>query len=84
MNVTNKIPVPDRIGKGRKRLRYPFHELKRIGDSFYVPGVDARHGVYSSLKSYNEKVAANPISITIRTEGDGIRVWKISSNKKKK
>lgn len=67
--------------KGPKRSRYQFQLLKKIGDSIYIKGIDARRGVYSSLRTYNQGVT-KPISITMQVEGDGIRVWKISSKSK--
>lgn len=68
--------------KGPKRTRYLFHLLEKIGDNIYIKGVDARKGVYSSLKAYN-KNRKKPLCITMNIEGDGIRVWKISSSEKK-
>jgi hypothetical protein len=76
MKVSKKIPIPKNAA-GRQRVRFPFQLLECIGDSFYVSGYGARHSVYSSLKSYNDKVAKTPIKITIKTERIGIRVWRI-------
>lgn len=68
--------------KGPKRSRYQFQLLKKIGDNIYIAGIDARRGVYSSLRTYNNS-QTKPLHITINVEGDGIRVWKISANAKK-
>jgi len=68
--------------KGPKRSRYQFQLLKKIGDSIYISGIDAKRGVYSSLRTYNAGVS-KPISITIKAEGDGIRVWKVSGKTSK-
>lgn len=70
-----------RSRRGPVRTRYQFQLLKKIGDSIYIQGIDAKKGVYSSLRTYNRGVS-KPISITIRSEGDGIRVTKISSKSK--
>lgn len=67
--------------KGPVRSRYQFQLLEKIGDNIYIEGIDARKGVYSSLKVYN-KNRAKPICITMNIEGDGIRVWKVSSKSK--
>lgn len=69
--------------RGPKRSRYPFQLLKKIGDNIYIAGIDAKKGVYSSLRTYNKGIS-KPINITINAEGNGIRVWKISSRAKKK
>lgn len=82
MKIAKKIPIPS-TGSGRPRSKYKFELLKEIGDSFFVEGAKGKHSVYSSLASYNRK-STEPISITIRSEDNGIRVWRIQSNKKKK
>lgn len=69
--------------KGPKRSRYQFQLLKKIGDSIYIQGIDARKGVYSSLRTYNSGLKT-PIHITMNAEGNGIRVWKISASEKKR
>lgn len=84
MKVTNKIPVPDNVGRGKPRTRFPFSLLEKIGDSFFVEGVGAKDSVYTSLRSYNKSIAKKPIRITIRAEHNGIRVWRIRGNNKKK
>lgn len=73
----------EKTKKGPKRSRYQFQLLKKIGDSIYIQGIDARKGVYSSLRTYNNGLKT-PIHITMNVEGDGIRVWKISSSEKKR
>lgn len=73
----------EKTKKGPKRSRYQFQLLKKIGDSIYIQGIDARKGVYSSLRTYNNGLKT-PIHITMNVEGDGIRVWKISASEKKR
>lgn len=59
-----------------KPPKYPWATLK-VGDSFFVEGAHLKHGLYSCLASYNRNKAKNPISITLKQEGDGVRVWRI-------
>lgn len=75
--------VTTKSNAGRPRVRYPFGSLKKIGDSFFVEDAGlARRGVYSSLRSYN-KTVKKPISIRMKLDSGGMRVYKISSKNKK-
>lgn len=74
------MPMP-KNNKG-KPPKYPWATLK-VGDSFYIEGAQKKHGVYSCLASYNRNKAKSPIAITIKQEGDGVRVWRIKKPLKK-
>jgi hypothetical protein len=56
--------------------KYPWPKMD-IGDSFRLNEWHKRTGVYGSLRQYNKKRSEGKISITVRAEGDGIRVWRI-------
>lgn len=74
MKVSKGIQIP-KNNRG-KPPKYPWAELK-VGDSFFVKGIEKKHIMYSCLASYNKNKAKKPIKITLRVEGDGIRVWRI-------
>ncbi len=82
MKIAKKIPIPGK-GSGRPRTKYRFDLLKEVGNSFFIEGDNVKHSIYSSLASYNRK-SNHPINITIRSETNGIRVWRIEDDKKKK
>lgn len=74
MKIDKGVKIPkNNIGRANK---YPWVDLK-IGDSFYIEPAKLKHGIYSCLRSYNKNKAKKPISITLKNEGDGIRVWRI-------
>lgn len=76
IKIQKGVKMPKVGGKGGRPTKYPFEKLK-VGDSFYSPGVNTRHTIYGALKNYNGKIGVQRISISTRTEGDGIRVWRI-------
>lgn len=78
IKVEKKKPIPER--KAGVPSKYPFKDLK-IGDSFLIPDKAKKNGIYSSLAHFN-KGRSNPIKITIRIEGVGLRVWRIANIKK--
>jgi hypothetical protein len=59
--------------------KYPFKDLK-VGDSFLILDKSRKNGIYSSLANFN-KGRKIPIKITIRTEGEALRVWRIANTK---
>lgn len=77
IKVDKKKPIPDK--KRGAPGKYPFKTLK-IGDSFLIPEKSKKSGIYSCLASFNKK-RINPIKITIRTEGESLRVWRIANTK---
>ena len=74
MKVEKNLPIP-KENRGRK-AKYPWDKLK-VGDSFFIEGKSKKYNVYSCVASYNRTKAPAPISITIREEGEGVRVWRI-------
>lgn len=75
MKIAKRKKIPEGSGMGRPG-KYPWHKLK-VGDSFFVSEVKKKHVMYSCLAAYNKNKAKKPIKITLRTEGEGIRVWRI-------
>ncbi len=78
IKVDKKKPIPER--KTGLPSKYPFKELK-VGDSFFIPDKAKKNGIYACLAHFNKKKAI-PIKITIRIEGEGLRVWRIANSKK--
>lgn len=71
MHVIEKgVPIPPSSGGGRKP-KYPWREMK-VGDSFFVEGepIKLRNSLYPLATRHN-------IKLTIRTEGNGVRVWRV-------
>lgn len=69
--VEKNIPMPPQ-GSGRP-TKYPWRDMQP-GDSFFVPGetVQSFAGNLSSrLRNHGEQYRS-------RTEGDGVRVWRVS------
>lgn len=75
IKVQKGLKIPKINGKGGRPAKYPFEKLN-VGDSFFSPGLNTRHTIYSALKNYNAKFATEKIEILTRREGDGIRVWR--------
>lgn len=71
MKVERKVEIPPRT----KGLKYPWDELK-VGDSFFVDQKVTSNGMYSCAANYNRR-AKKPIKISVRKEGNGIRVWRV-------
>lgn len=77
IKVDKQKPIPEM--KRGPVSKYPFKDLK-VGDSFLIPDKAKKNGIYSSLANFN-KGRRNPIKITIRTEDQGLRVWRIANIK---
>ncbi len=77
IKVDKQKPIPER--KRGPVSKYPFKDLK-VGDSFLIPDKTKKNGIYSSLAHFN-KGRRKPIKITIRIEGDALRVWRIANIK---
>jgi hypothetical protein len=75
IKVDKQKPIPEK--KGGPPSKYPFKELK-VGDSFLIPDKSKKNGIYSSLANFN-KGRKKPIKITIRIEGNALRVWRIAN-----
>ena len=72
MKVEKGVEMPKR----KRESKYPWAKLK-VGDSFYVESANVTsNGMYSCVSTYNKKVK-KPIKISVRKEGEGIRVWRI-------
>jgi hypothetical protein len=65
--------VPPKRGGGLGEC--PWRELK-VGDSFFLAGKGKKNGIYARLGNFNKR-NKKALKITIRIEGDGIRVWRI-------
>jgi hypothetical protein len=77
IKVDKQQPIPAR--KGGRASKYPFKDMK-VGDSFLIPDKGKKNGIYGSLAHFN-KGRKNPIKITIRIEGNALRVWRIANIK---
>lgn len=66
-----EIPKITRVGSGGNNRKYPWNEME-IGDSFFVPGANARQfGTTSQASKRTGK------RFTMRTVEGGVRVWRI-------
>lgn len=71
MKVERNVKIPTR----KRASKYPWSDLK-VGDSFFVHGAEKMYAMYAAVANYNKKLK-KPIKITLRKEGDGVRVWRI-------
>lgn len=65
--IQKGCPIPTSGRKGAPF--YPFADML-IGDSFVIPNTPAKGGLYGNAK-------ARGMKITVRMEGDKLRVWRI-------
>ena len=73
ITVDHHIPIPTNTGKGAHR-KFPLPDM-RPGDSIHIPRKDAINA-RSAIQYFKMR---NPgVGFTTRTEGDGIRVWRIA------
>jgi len=73
MEVEKNIEIPRR----HKNTKYPWAELK-VGNSFFVADKKKKHVMFSCVAAFNKgKKKKDQITITLREEGEGIRVWRI-------
>jgi hypothetical protein len=64
--IEKGVPLPDTL----RTPTYPFKEME-IGDSFFVESRSKKAGIHSTAKHYG-------ITITIRKQGSGFRVWRVA------
>jgi hypothetical protein len=77
IKIDKKVPVPKANSRTGRPVKYPFDKLK-VGDSFFIKGnPKLKHSIYSCLNAYNANRADIKIEITIRSEDNGVRVWRI-------
>jgi hypothetical protein len=90
IKVEHDIPLPVH-SVGRPRVKYPWSELKKKGDSFFVPTKDEYKNASAEFRRFkNQRRQANILAafraqvrkrsfkITTRTNPDGVRVWRTS------
>lgn len=65
--VEKGYPIPE-----RRCTKYPYGKMD-VGDSFYC--TEERTRLYSSSSQYGLR---NGMKFSVRKEGDGYRVWRIS------
>lgn len=66
VKIDRRVPLP--AERGNNAAKFPWSDLK-VGDSFYSASAAARGGLYNIAKRHG-------IKITVRNEGDGVRVWR--------
>lgn len=76
-NVVKKAGKLKNLPRGR-RPTYPFEDMKRIGDSFYI---DANPRTVAAAACMNAKKTGN--KYITKAEGDGVRCWLLAKPKKK-
>ena len=79
--VEKKVPMPSRKGKSWKEPRLPYPTMT-VGDSFFVPlpsSAEERRVEYDRVKTLAQyyQSTRRGWKYSLRTEGDGIRVWRI-------
>lgn len=57
-------------------VKYPFADLKKIGDYFFLDDLQKRYSIYSCLKNYNIKHLA-AIKIATERVGKQLKVKRI-------
>lgn len=76
--VEHDIPLPS-IRRRAKTIKYPWHNMKRIGDSFLVPVIDAAemqrigHAVRAAARYQGNRTGRK--YVVRETRGGGMRVW---------
>lgn len=68
------------MGKQKKAkhglVKYPFAELKKIGDHFFLDDIKKQYSIHSCLKNYNKKHLPK-IKIATFREGKQLKVERI-------
>ena len=85
IEIEDTVPIP--TGPViRKKAKYPFHEMKKVGQSFFVPGVSP-NAMQSAIHRFRTQHAQD-CGFTVRqvsevvkgreAEGEllGVRVWR--------
>lgn len=80
--IEKNIPIPSkpqgRGGPGPRQPKYPWRELE-VGDSFWLPDEPDHKTLVSRVSAcMTHQRKANGLEFTMRTEGAGIRVWRIA------
>lgn len=68
--IEKNVPMPEYLRM--RRSRYPFNEME-IGDSFFAG--ESRGKVASAAHTYGKK---HGLRFSMRSEGDGFRVWRVA------
>lgn len=66
--IETGIPIPT----PRRAPKYPWHKLKRAGQSFFVPG-KTYHGIYNTAQAAAHRRGWR---IVVRRQDGGVRVWR--------
>jgi len=66
MKIDKNIPIPN-------RSKYPFAEME-VGDSIFIDKTTTQSSVCQMAYTYGKK---NNKKFTSRTEGNGVRIWRI-------
>lgn len=72
-NVDKGIPVPSQARRNCSRFKDVLKALK-AGDSFFVPDTSSTSMISGSMALEKAKLG---IEITMRKEGNGVRVWRV-------
>lgn len=71
IKIEKGVPIPPKVERGGQPRKYPLRDME-VGDSFvtqWSPGRD------NSVRSIATQVG---IRITVRRDGDTLRVWRIA------
>lgn len=74
IKIDKGVPTPTTSAAGSKPL-YPWRSMD-VGDSFYVEGVP-RGTIGSSANGAAARIGGG-VRFTVRKEGVGVRVWRVS------
>ena len=77
MNIDKGVKIPKccngfSTGKGRP-AKYPYRDME-IGDSVFIPNQKLKAGAYASAMKHGRVYGKKFIG---RTEGDGLRIWRV-------
>ena len=68
IKIERGIPIPPKRKRGSRK--YPFDQMK-IGDSILI-------GRKSQTSAYHYRIAHPEFRFTVRREGKGFRLWRVS------
>lgn len=73
IKIEKNVPIPKPNGSGRP-AKYPWKSME-VGDSFFVNG-GTKTTTLSNSAAYQRALTGRKFAV--RTEGEGVRVWRIA------
>jgi hypothetical protein len=72
IKIDKKYPMPTSVKEGRRKTKYPWHDLE-VGDSFTI---EATYSAHPAVAYANKKYAPKAFK-TARDKDGKLRIWRV-------